>query len=92
LFELFSLSLGSNNKIISLLAAKSYYFGVGGGTRLFEAALKEDGALKSEVIWTCEEGWFLFLFRYVNSGTYFYRYCLRRYLIFNKPALKCKNY
>ncbi|KAJ1526954.1 hypothetical protein ONE63_008501 [Megalurothrips usitatus] len=38
------------------LAAKTYYFGVGGGLRQFENLLKEDGFLKSEICWKCPSG------------------------------------
>ncbi|PSN42083.1 hypothetical protein C0J52_13015 [Blattella germanica] len=39
-----------------LLAAKTYYFGVGGGTRQFESLLAEDGTMRSIVSWKCPEG------------------------------------
>ncbi|XP_034242663.1 histidine protein methyltransferase 1 homolog [Thrips palmi] len=38
------------------LAAKTYYFGVGGGTRQFETALQHDSSFKSEVCWKCSSG------------------------------------
>jgi predicted nicotinamide N-methyase len=39
-----------------LLAAKTYYFGVGGGTRQFEALLRGEGLLASRVVYVCTEG------------------------------------
>ncbi|XP_065341584.1 histidine protein methyltransferase 1 homolog [Cloeon dipterum] len=38
------------------VAAKTYYFGVGGGTRQFEEALETDGVFKSEVVWKFDAG------------------------------------
>ncbi|KAK3915168.1 Histidine protein methyltransferase 1-like protein [Frankliniella fusca] len=38
------------------LAAKTYYFGVGGSLREFETTLEKDGSLKSEVCWKCPAG------------------------------------
>ncbi|KAJ9584385.1 hypothetical protein L9F63_021279 [Diploptera punctata] len=38
------------------LAAKTYYFGVGGGTRQFETLIAEDGVFKSTVCWRCSKG------------------------------------
>lgn len=38
------------------LAAKVYYFGVGGGIRQFEELVKKDGHFKSEIVWKCETG------------------------------------
>lgn len=37
------------------LAAKIYYFGVGGGIRYFEKFIQDDGALQSTVVWTSDE-------------------------------------
>lgn len=34
---------------VALVAAKTYYFGVGGGTREFEAVVASDGEFISEV-------------------------------------------
>ncbi|ESP01169.1 hypothetical protein LOTGIDRAFT_139771, partial [Lottia gigantea] len=39
-----------------LISAKSYYFGVGGGTRLFESFLQENGVFSSEVVHVIEAG------------------------------------
>lgn len=36
---------------VCFLAAKTYYFGVGGGLRAFESLLAADGALRSQVVW-----------------------------------------
>ncbi|XP_050351199.1 histidine protein methyltransferase 1 homolog [Nymphalis io] len=44
-----------NDEGIIFIAAKTYYFGVGGGTRQFESALK-DTCLKSEVLWKTSNG------------------------------------
>lgn len=41
---------------VILLAAKTYYFGVGGGLRLFEKALQEDGHFSHRTAWECESG------------------------------------
>ncbi|XP_069676102.1 histidine protein methyltransferase 1 homolog isoform X2 [Periplaneta americana] len=38
------------------LAAKTHYFGVGGGTRQFENMLAEDDIFHSQVCWKCSEG------------------------------------
>ncbi|XP_053664944.1 histidine protein methyltransferase 1 homolog [Anopheles marshallii] len=38
------------------LAAKTYYFGVGGGVRLFEQAIDKDGRFRYEVAWKCDTG------------------------------------
>lgn len=40
---------------VAYLAAKTYYFGVGGGVREFEALLASDGRLRSEVVWKSTE-------------------------------------
>lgn len=40
---------------VAYLAAKTYYFGVGGGLRSFEALLLADGSLRSEVVWQTSE-------------------------------------
>ncbi|XP_055694963.1 histidine protein methyltransferase 1 homolog [Lutzomyia longipalpis] len=52
LINLFMKKLKKGGKI--LLAAKTYYFGVGGGLRQFEELL--DGKLKSEVVWKNKDG------------------------------------
>ncbi|XP_013186893.1 histidine protein methyltransferase 1 homolog isoform X2 [Amyelois transitella] len=38
------------------LAAKTCYFGVGGGVRQFESKLKNNGTFQSEICWTCSGG------------------------------------
>lgn len=38
-------------KGMAYVAAKTHYFGVGGGMRQFEAAITNSGMLKSEVCW-----------------------------------------
>lgn len=38
------------------VAAKTYYFGVGGGVRQFEQAIAKNGQLKSEVSWKSNGG------------------------------------
>ncbi|XP_017785209.1 PREDICTED: histidine protein methyltransferase 1 homolog [Nicrophorus vespilloides] len=38
------------------LAAKTYYFGVGGGTRQFEKAMDKAGCFKYETCWKCPNG------------------------------------
>ena len=40
------------------MASKTYYFGVGGGTRLFEAFIRDNGyggVLAIEPVWTTSE-------------------------------------
>ncbi|EAT42469.1 AAEL006009-PA [Aedes aegypti] len=54
LIDLFKKKLKPSGVI--LLAAKTYYFGVGGNLRLFEKALETDGYFSSETIWECESG------------------------------------
>lgn len=41
---------------VALVAAKSHYFGVGGGTAGFAAAVKADGTLEAQQVWVCEDG------------------------------------
>lgn len=41
---------------VAYVAAKIYYFGVGGGTRQFEQNIQENGILKSEVCWKSTGG------------------------------------
>lgn len=53
-----------NNKIVVIilnsydryLAAKTCYFGVGGGLRSFEEFVARKGVFDSTVCWTCKEG------------------------------------
>ncbi|XP_043208620.1 histidine protein methyltransferase 1 homolog [Amphibalanus amphitrite] len=40
----------------ALVAAKTFYFGVGGGTRAFEQAVLEDGRFSSEVVFSTKQG------------------------------------
>ncbi|XP_075977622.1 histidine protein methyltransferase 1 homolog isoform X2 [Anticarsia gemmatalis] len=40
-----------NKDGVAYVAAKTYYFGVGGGVRQFEQAIKKNGQLTSEVCW-----------------------------------------
>lgn len=40
---------------VALVAAKTYYFGVGGGCRDFEALIKRDGHLQSKVVFVVSE-------------------------------------
>lgn len=40
---------------VALVAAKTYYFGVGGGCRDFEKLIKDDGSLQSEVVFVVSE-------------------------------------
>lgn len=54
LIDIFKTCLKNSGTVY--LAAKTYYFGVGGGVRQFENALQHDGALKSEVCWKCPSG------------------------------------
>ena len=53
------------------LAAKTHYFGVGGGTRQFEELVNRDGRFNSKVVKTFEEGECLFPFSFmyiISSG------------------------
>lgn len=40
---------------VAYVAAKTYYFGVGGGLRTFEGLVRSDDTLHSEVVWTTTE-------------------------------------
>lgn len=53
LISLFKHRLSNNGDIF--IASKTYYFGVGGGTRQFESAIK-DSSLDNEVIWKTTNG------------------------------------
>lgn len=44
------------NWFLRYIAAKTYYFGVGGGTRQFEKVVKEDGTFDVEVVWKNPKG------------------------------------
>ncbi|XP_053675984.1 histidine protein methyltransferase 1 homolog [Anopheles nili] len=54
LLELFDQKLEPDGVVY--LAAKTYYFGVGGGARLFEKAMDSDGRFQHEVAWKCDSG------------------------------------
>ncbi|KAF7385396.1 hypothetical protein HZH68_013826 [Vespula germanica] len=54
LYEVFKKKLKPNG--IGLIAAKTYYFGVGGGMRQFEAIVKEDKMFDTEVVWRNSKG------------------------------------
>nr|XP_050863349.1 histidine protein methyltransferase 1 homolog [Vespula vulgaris] len=54
LYEVFKKKLKPNG--IGLIAAKTYYFGVGGGMRQFEAIVKEDKMFDAEVVWRNSKG------------------------------------
>lgn len=54
LINIFNLLLKDNGVVY--LAAKTYYFGVGGGLRTFETAIQKSGILQSETIWKCDNG------------------------------------
>ncbi|XP_035908733.1 histidine protein methyltransferase 1 homolog isoform X2 [Anopheles stephensi] len=54
LLELFDRKLEPEGVVY--LAAKTYYFGVGGGVRLFEQAIDTDGRFQHKVVWKCETG------------------------------------
>uniref|UniRef100_A0A182NEC6 protein-histidine N-methyltransferase n=1 Tax=Anopheles dirus TaxID=7168 RepID=A0A182NEC6_9DIPT len=54
LLELFDRKLETGGVVY--LAAKTYYFGVGGGVRLFEAAIDADGRFRHELVWKCASG------------------------------------
>ncbi|KAJ6637141.1 Histidine protein methyltransferase 1 like [Pseudolycoriella hygida] len=53
LLNVFKTKLKDNG--IALVAAKTYYFGVGGGCREFERLIKEDGNLQSDVVFVVSE-------------------------------------
>lgn len=54
LLDTFDVKLSEDGVV--LLAAKIYYFGVGGGLRQFEELLEKDKRFKSEIVWTSSEG------------------------------------
>ncbi|XP_059048827.1 histidine protein methyltransferase 1 homolog [Achroia grisella] len=54
LIEIFLQKLSKSGSVY--VAAKTYYFGVGGGTRGFEKKIKNSGLLKSEVCWKSAGG------------------------------------
>ncbi|GAB1600595.1 histidine protein methyltransferase 1 homolog [Argonauta hians] len=54
LIDVFDALLTDNGYIV--IAAKAYYFGVGGGTRQFEESLLQDGRFSSTVSWTTSDG------------------------------------
>ncbi|XP_075212761.1 histidine protein methyltransferase 1 homolog isoform X2 [Lycorma delicatula] len=54
ILKVFKMNLKHNGLI--LIAAKTYYFGNGGGTRQFEEAVERDGVFQTEVLWTSVEG------------------------------------
>ncbi len=41
---------------IALVAAKSYYFGVGGGTTTFAERVRHDGILEVRSVWASDDG------------------------------------
>lgn len=41
---------------IALVAAKSYYFGVGGGTATFAERVRRDGILEVRSVWASGDG------------------------------------
>lgn len=45
-----------NNSGVAYVAAKTYYFGVGGGTRQFEQSIENHEILESEVCWKSSGG------------------------------------
>lgn len=53
LLEVFKSKLKDDG--VALVAAKTYYFGVGGGCRDFEKLIKDDGNLQSEVVFVVSE-------------------------------------
>ncbi|KAI4499711.1 hypothetical protein M0802_005281 [Mischocyttarus mexicanus] len=54
LYEVFKKRLRPDG--IGLVAAKTYYFGVGGGMRQFETIVKEDQMFNTEVVWKNSQG------------------------------------
>uniref|UniRef100_A0A2M4AXZ2 protein-histidine N-methyltransferase n=1 Tax=Anopheles triannulatus TaxID=58253 RepID=A0A2M4AXZ2_9DIPT len=54
LLDLFDRKLSKKGAVY--LAAKTYYFGVGGGTRLFETEMEEDDRFRCKVVWKCNSG------------------------------------
>ncbi|XP_078032588.1 histidine protein methyltransferase 1 homolog [Augochlora pura] len=41
---------------IGFIAAKSFYFGVGGGMRQFQSLIEEDNVFNVEIVWTNQQG------------------------------------
>ncbi|XP_038209761.1 histidine protein methyltransferase 1 homolog [Zerene cesonia] len=54
LVELFDQRLTNNGTVY--VAAKTYYFGVGGGMRQFEQAITNSGKFKFEIVWNTTSG------------------------------------
>ncbi|RZF37554.1 hypothetical protein LSTR_LSTR008592 [Laodelphax striatellus] len=54
LLSVFEENLESSGSVI--LAAKSHYFGWGGGTRKFEDYLQQNSKFETSTLWTCSEG------------------------------------
>lgn len=53
LLDIFKMKLKGDG--MALVAAKTYYFGVGGGCRDFEQLIRDDGQLQSEVVFVVSE-------------------------------------
>ncbi|XP_076643359.1 histidine protein methyltransferase 1 homolog [Halictus rubicundus] len=41
---------------VGFIAAKSYYFGVGGGMRQFQSLIEDDGIFNVEIVWKSQQG------------------------------------
>ncbi|KZC07182.1 Histidine protein methyltransferase 1 like protein, partial [Dufourea novaeangliae] len=54
LYEVFKERLKRDG--VGFIAAKSFYFGVGGGMRQFQSLIEEDGIFEVEVVWTSRQG------------------------------------
>lgn len=54
LIKLFTKRLSKSGKVF--VAAKTCYFGVGGGVRQFERAINENGSFKCDVCWKNADG------------------------------------
>lgn len=42
--------------IFRYIGGKSYYFGVGGGTKQFQYLVEEDGVFNIDTVWKSQEG------------------------------------
>nr|XP_031836340.1 histidine protein methyltransferase 1 homolog [Nomia melanderi] len=54
LYEVFKEKLQPDG--VGFVAAKSYYFGVGGGMRQFQSLIEEDGIFDIEIAWKSQQG------------------------------------
>lgn len=68
-------NIGSRG-VLRFIAGKSYYFGVGGGTRQFQDLIEKDAIFDVEIVWRNREGIFL-----NKQQLYIYIYNLFIYIV-----------